>query len=56
MMDLHFARLRASRAGAVYFAIAAFDDWRVRGRRFAENPRVLFGCEVLRIRELDPAR
>lgn len=41
-------------AGAIYFAIAAFDDWRVRGRRFAENPRVLFGCEVLRIRQLDP--
>jgi hypothetical protein len=41
-------------AGAIYFAIAAFDDWRVRGRRFAENPRVLFGCEVLRIRQVDP--
>ena len=41
-------------AGAVYFAIAAFDDWRVRGRRFAENPRVLFGYEVLRLRELNP--
>ena len=41
-------------AGAVYFAIAAFDDWRVRGRRFAENPRVLFGYEVLPIRQLDP--
>lgn len=41
-------------AGAIYFAIAAFDDWRVRGRRFAENPRVLFGYEVLRIRQLDP--
>jgi len=41
-------------AGAVYFAIAAFDDWRVRGRRFAENPRVLFGYEVLRLRQLNP--
>ncbi|HYC91748.1 MAG TPA: hypothetical protein VEO54_21190 [Thermoanaerobaculia bacterium] len=41
-------------AGAVYFAIAAFDDWRVRGRRFAERPRALFGYEVLRIRQLDP--
>lgn len=41
-------------AGALYFAIAAFDDWRVRGRRFAERPRVLFGCEVLRIRQLEP--
>lgn len=42
-------------AGALYFAIAAFDDWRVRGRRFAENPRVLFGYEVLRLRQLDSA-
>jgi hypothetical protein len=41
-------------AGALYFAIAAFDDWRVRGRRFAEKPRVLFGYEVLRIEMLDP--
>ena len=41
-------------AAAVYFAVAAFDDWRVRGRRFAGNPRALFGCEVLRIRQLDP--
>ncbi len=41
-------------AGAIYFAVAAFDDWRVRGRRFAENPRVLFGYEVLPIRQLDP--
>lgn len=41
-------------AGALYFAIAAFDDWRVRGRRFAERPRVLFGREVLRIEHFDP--
>lgn len=41
-------------AGAIYFAIAAFDGWRVRGRRFAENPRVLFGYEVLSLRQLDP--
>lgn len=41
-------------AGAVYFAIAAFDDWRVRGRRFAEHPRTLFGYEVLPIQQLDP--
>ncbi len=40
-------------AGAIYFAIAALDSWRVRGPRFAENPRVLFGYEVLRIRQLD---
>lgn len=42
-------------AGALYFAIAAFDDWRVRGRRFAERPRALFGYEVLKIGQLDPA-
>ncbi|HJQ37794.1 MAG TPA: hypothetical protein VKB93_11710 [Thermoanaerobaculia bacterium] len=41
-------------AGAMYFAIAAFDDWRVRGRRFADNPRTLFGYELLNIRQLDP--
>jgi O-antigen/teichoic acid export membrane protein len=41
-------------AAAVYFAMAAFDDWRVRGRRFAGNPRALLGCDVLRIRQLDP--
>lgn len=39
-------------AGAVYFGIAAIDDWRVRGRRFAENPRALFGWELLRVREV----
>jgi hypothetical protein len=41
-------------AGALYFAIAAFDDWRVRGRRFAESPRVLFGYEVLRVQQFNP--
>lgn len=41
-------------AGAAYFAIATLDDWRVRGPRFAERPGVLFGHEVLRIRQLDP--
>jgi len=41
-------------AGAIYFAIAAFDDWRVRGRRFAENPRVLFGFDPIHIHYLEP--
>ena len=33
-------------AGAIYFGIAAFDDWRVRGRKFAERPSraVTRGC------------
>lgn len=41
-------------AGAIYFAVAAFDDWRVRGRRFAENPRVLFGWDVIDVKYLAP--
>jgi hypothetical protein len=41
-------------AGAIYFAVAAFDDWRVRGRRFAERPRVLFGFDPMHIDYLDP--
>ena len=41
-------------AGALYFAIAAFDDWRVRGARFAEKPRVLFGYDVIGIKYLEP--
>jgi len=41
-------------AGAVYFGVAAFDDWRVRGRRFAERPSVLFGFDPLGITHLDP--
>lgn len=40
-------------AGAIYFAIAAFDDWRVRGRRFAENPTVLFRFDPLGITYLE---
>ena len=36
-------------AGAIYFAIAAFDAWRVQGRRFAERPSVLFGYDVIGI-------
>ena len=41
-------------AGALYFAIAAFDEWRVRGPRFAENPRVLFGFDPIHIKYLEP--
>lgn len=41
-------------AGAVYFAVAAYDDWRVRGRRFAEKPRVLFGFDPMHIDHLEP--
>jgi hypothetical protein len=41
-------------AGAVYFAVAAFDDWRVRGQRFAEKPRVLFGFDPMHIDYLEP--
>ena len=40
--------------GALYFAVAAFDDWRVRGRRFAEHPRVLFGFDPIHIEYLEP--
>ncbi len=41
-------------AGALYFAIAAFDDWRVRGRKFARRPRVLFRYDVIGIDYLAP--
>jgi len=40
-------------AGAIYFAVAAFDDWRVRGRKFAERPRVLFRFDPMHIDYLD---
>jgi hypothetical protein len=41
-------------AGAVYFAVAAYDDIRVRGRKFAENPRVLFRYDPLGVKYLEP--
>lgn len=41
-------------AGAIYFAVAAYDDWRVRGRKFAESPRVLFRFDPIDIKHLDP--
>ncbi|HEV7238465.1 MAG TPA: hypothetical protein VGQ36_04430 [Thermoanaerobaculia bacterium] len=41
-------------AGSIYFAVAAFDDWRVRGPAFAERPRVLFGYDPIGITYLEP--
>ena len=41
-------------AGAIYFAVAAYDDARVRGRKFAENPRVLFRWDPMGIKYLEP--
>jgi hypothetical protein len=41
-------------AGAIYFGIAAFDDWRVRGKKFAEKPRVLFRFDPIGIDYLAP--
>lgn len=41
-------------AGALYFGIAAYDDFRVRQKKFAESPRVLFRYDVLGIDYLDP--
>lgn len=41
-------------AGALYFAIAAFDDWRVRGAKFAERPRTLFRFDPIGVEYLAP--
>jgi hypothetical protein len=41
-------------AGAIYFGVAAFDAWRVRTRRFAENPTVLFRFDPLGLKYLHP--
>lgn len=41
-------------SGAIYFAVAAFDNWRVRGAKFAEKPTVLFRFDPLHITYLDP--
>jgi hypothetical protein len=55
LYDFHAAGLVPGLlAGAAYFAIAAFDDWRVRGRKFAERPRVLFRWDVIGIDYLAP--
>ncbi|HJQ40828.1 MAG TPA: hypothetical protein VKB93_27130 [Thermoanaerobaculia bacterium] len=40
--------------GAIYFAIAAFDDWRVRGPKFADRPSVLFRYDAIGIDYLAP--
>lgn len=41
-------------AGAIYYAVATYDDWRVRGRRFAEKPRVLFRFDPIDATYLEP--
>jgi hypothetical protein len=41
-------------AAALYFGVAAWDDARVKGRRFAERPTVLFRYDVLGVKYLDP--
>ena len=40
--------------GKTGFAVAAFDDWRVRGPAFAESPRVLFRYDPIGITYLEP--
>ena len=40
--------------GAIYYAVAAYDEARVRRQAFAENPRVLFRYDVLGVKYLDP--
>lgn len=41
-------------AGAIYYAVAAYDDWRVRGARFAERPSVLFRYDAIGIDYMPP--
>lgn len=41
-------------AGALYFATAAYDELRVRTRRFAKRPTVLFGFDPIHIEYLHP--
>ena len=41
-------------AGAIYYAVASFDGWRVRGRRFAEHPTVLFRYDAIGIHYMPP--
>ena len=41
-------------AGALYFGVAAIDDWRVRGRKFAERPSVLLRFDPIHHQYLDP--
>jgi hypothetical protein len=39
---------------SLHFAIAAYDDWRVRRQAFAKKPTVLFGFDVIHFKYLDP--
>ena len=39
---------------SLYFAIAAYDDRRVRRPAFAKNPTVLFGFDVIHFKHMDP--
>jgi len=48
------SRWPALAAGAIYFAVAAYDDWRVRGSKFAARPRVLFRFDPMHIDYLEP--
>jgi len=41
-------------AGSIYFAVAAFDQWRVRGAKFAEKPTVLFRFDPIGMKYLAP--
>lgn len=50
-MNFHGQTLAAA---SLYFAVAAFDEWRVRGARFAERPSTLFPYDVLGMKFLDP--
>ena len=52
--DLLTGRPMILGAGALYFAVAAFDAWRVRGQKFAEKPTVLFRFDPMHITYLDP--
>jgi hypothetical protein len=41
-------------AGTIYYAVAAYDEARVRRQAFANNPRVLFRYDVLGVKYLEP--
>jgi hypothetical protein len=53
-MLLGFTGVLALAAGAIYFAVAAYDDWRVHGRKFAEHPSVLFRFDPIGFKYLQP--
>jgi hypothetical protein len=52
-MNISGSNMPIIAAGAVYFAIAAFDDWRVRRAPFARRPTVLFTRKRVALEELD---